>query len=102
MYNAMLLRNRHIAFCVYGLMFSLSKKLQGIDMSVVTKRSSMTLFSDPRDHYSHRVRLVLAEKGVTVDIIDVAAGKMNEDLAEINPYVFQLVHYVLFFDPCFK
>tara|TARA_X000000950_G_scaffold288174_2_gene403719 strand:+ start:7498 stop:8166 length:669 start_codon:yes stop_codon:yes gene_type:complete len=67
-------------------MFSLSKKLQGIDMSVVTKRSSMTLFSDPRDHYSHRVRLVLAEKGVTVDIIDVAAGKMNEDLAEINPY----------------
>jgi len=34
-------------------------------MSVVSKRTSMTLFSDPADHYSHRVRMVLAEKGVT-------------------------------------
>ena len=25
----------------------------------------MTLFSDARDHYSHRVRMVLSEKGVT-------------------------------------
>ena len=55
-------------------------------MSLVTKRSSMTLFSDARDHYSHRVRMVLAEKGVTVDIIDVDPGNKPEDLAEINPY----------------
>ena len=55
-------------------------------MSIVTKRSSMTLFSDPRDHYSHRLRMVLAEKGVTVEIIDVVSGKEPEDLAEINPY----------------
>jgi RNA polymerase-associated protein len=55
-------------------------------MSIVTKISSMTLFSDPRDHYSHRVRMVLAEKGVTVEIIDVVSGKEPEDLAEINPY----------------
>ena len=55
-------------------------------MSAVTKRSSMTLFSDARDHYSHRVRMVLAEKGVTVDIVDVDPGKKPEDLAEINPY----------------
>ena len=55
-------------------------------MSAVTKRSSMTLFSDPRDHYSHRVRMVLAEKGVTVDIVDVVGGKIPEDLAELNPY----------------
>jgi stringent starvation protein A len=54
-------------------------------MSVV-KRSSMTLFSDPRDHYSHRVRMVLAEKGVTVDIVDVDANNKPEDLAELNPY----------------
>ena len=40
-------------------------------MGVVTKRSSMTYFSDGRDHYCHRVRIVLAEKGVTVDLIDV-------------------------------
>jgi len=55
-------------------------------MSIVTKRSSMTLFSDARDHYSHRVRMVLAEKGVAVEIVDVDPGKKPEDLAEINPY----------------
>jgi stringent starvation protein A len=55
-------------------------------MSVVTRRSSMTFFSDPRDHYSHRVRMVLAEKGVTVDIVDVDPNNKPEDLAEINPY----------------
>ena len=38
-------------------------------MGVVTKRSSMTFFSSPEDHYSHRVRIVLAEKGVTVDTV---------------------------------
>jgi stringent starvation protein A len=54
-------------------------------MSVV-KRSSMILFSDPRDHYSHRVRMVLAEKGVTVDIVDVDPNNKPEDLAELNPY----------------
>ena len=42
-------------------------------MGVVAKRSSMTFFSDGSNHYSHRVRIVLAEKGVTVDIIDVDA-----------------------------
>ncbi len=46
----------------------------------------MTLFSDPRDHYCHRVRMVLAEKGVTVDIVDVDPSRKPEDLAEINPY----------------
>ena len=39
-------------------------------MSLVTKRSTTTFFSDPADHLSHRVRIVLAEKGVTVDIIE--------------------------------
>ena len=46
----------------------------------------MTFFSDPRDHYCHRVRMVLAEKGVTVDIVDVDPSRKPEDLAEINPY----------------
>jgi len=44
------------------------------------------LFSDPENHYSHRVRMVLREKGVTVDIIDVDASNKPEDLLEINPY----------------
>ena len=55
-------------------------------MSFATKRASMTLFSDPRDHYSHRVRMVLCEKGVTVDVVDVELSQKPEELSEINPY----------------
>lgn len=46
----------------------------------------MTLFSDPGSHYSHRVRIVLAEKGVTVDRIDVDPRDYPAELAELNPY----------------
>ncbi|MGY0217871.1 stringent starvation protein SspA [Endozoicomonadaceae bacterium StTr2] len=55
-------------------------------MGVVAKRSSMTFYSDPADHYSHRVRIVLAEKGVAVDIRDVDPENKPEELADINPY----------------
>ena len=55
-------------------------------MSLATKRSSMTLFSDPRDHYSHRVRMVLCEKGVSVDIVDVDPDDRPDELRQINPY----------------
>ncbi|MCH8499701.1 MAG: glutathione S-transferase N-terminal domain-containing protein [Marinobacter sp.] len=55
-------------------------------MGVVTKRSSMTFFSDPASHYSHRVRIVLAEKGVTVDVVDVDPDNPPEELADLNPY----------------
>ena len=55
-------------------------------MGVVAKRSSMTFFSDGESHYSHRVRIVLAEKGVTVDIIDVDADNKPTELTDMNPY----------------
>jgi len=55
-------------------------------MNVVAKRSSITLFSDAGDHYSHRVRMVLAEKGVSVDVVDVDPANKPEDLIELNPY----------------
>ncbi len=55
-------------------------------MGVLVKRSSMTFFSDGNDHYSHRVRIVLAEKGVTVDIIDVDSNERPDELADLNPY----------------
>jgi len=55
-------------------------------MGVVTKRSSMTYFSDGRDHYSHRVRIVLAEKGVSVDVVDVDPKNIPPELSELNPY----------------
>lgn len=50
------------------------------------KRSSMTFFSDGRSHYSHRVRIVLAEKGVSVDVIDVDVDDKPSELADLNPY----------------
>ena len=55
-------------------------------MGVVTKRSSMTYFSDGRDHYSHRVRIVLAEKGVSVDIVELKPDDIPPYIAEVNPY----------------
>ena len=55
-------------------------------MTVVTRRSSMTFYSDARDHYSHRVRMVLAEKSVTVDIVDIDPNRKPEELVEISPY----------------
>jgi len=55
-------------------------------MGVVAKRSSMTFYSDASDHYSHRVRIVLAEKGVAVEIHDVDPDNKPEDLASLNPY----------------
>ncbi len=55
-------------------------------MGVVAKRSSMTFFSDGIDHYCHRVRIVLAEKGVAVEINEIDPNNPPEDLASLNPY----------------
>jgi RNA polymerase-associated protein len=46
----------------------------------------MTFFSDAGDQYSHRVRIVLAEKGVAVDVIDCQEDELPEDVAALNPY----------------
>nr|WP_230210077.1 glutathione S-transferase N-terminal domain-containing protein [Solemya velum gill symbiont] len=46
----------------------------------------MTLFSDSADIYSHRVRVVLAEKNITVDILDSDPLHLPEDVVEVNPY----------------
>ena len=55
-------------------------------MGVVAKRSSMTFFSDNESHYSHRVRIVLAEKGVTVDVVEADGAHPPPELADLNPY----------------
>lgn len=55
-------------------------------MGVVSKRSSMTFYSDGNSQYSHRVRIVLAEKGVSVDTVNVDPDNTPEDLASLNPY----------------
>jgi RNA polymerase-associated protein len=50
------------------------------------KRSIMTLFSDTIDIYSHQARIVLAEKGVGVEISFIDPTELPEDLLELNPY----------------
>ncbi|MGP1954059.1 MAG: glutathione S-transferase N-terminal domain-containing protein, partial [Arsenophonus sp. NC-QC1-MAG3] len=50
------------------------------------KRSVMTLFSGQTDIFSHQVRIVLAEKDVNVDIENVEAGNLPQDLIDLNPY----------------
>jgi len=46
----------------------------------------MTLYSNPHSAYSHRVRLVLMEKNITVDIDDADPGTLPEDVIDLNPY----------------
>ena len=46
----------------------------------------MTLFSAPSDPWSHRTRIVLAEKSIGIDVVDVEPGKYPEDLLDLNPY----------------
>ena len=53
---------------------------------IANKRSVMILYSEPDDIYCHRVRMVLAEKGVNVEIVDVNMDDKPEDLAQLNPY----------------
>jgi len=57
-------------------------------MGVMNKRASvgMTLYSDANDHYSHRVRFVLAEKECAVEVVSINPHQKPEDLAHLNPY----------------
>jgi RNA polymerase-associated protein len=53
---------------------------------IANRRSVMTLFSDASCPQSHRVRMVLAEKGITVEIVNIDPENLPEDLIDLNPY----------------
>ena len=53
---------------------------------VANRRSVMTLFSKSVCIHSHRTRIVLAEKSISVDLIDVEGPELPEDLLDLNPY----------------
>jgi len=53
---------------------------------LASRRPVMTLFSNAACPQSHRVRLVLAEKGIAVDVVEVGNKDFTEDLVELNPY----------------
>ena len=55
-------------------------------MVSLSNRTSMALFSDPMDHYSHRVRIVMEEKGVTSEIIDSDTNDLSDEILEVSPY----------------
>ena len=46
----------------------------------------MTLYSGTTDPFSHRCRIVLFEKGMDFEVIDVDLYNKPEDVAVINPY----------------
>ena len=55
-------------------------------MAIITnKRSVMTLYSGA-SVICHRTRIVLAEKCVSYEVVDVEARGKPEDLLELNPY----------------
>ncbi|MEL6869332.1 MAG: glutathione S-transferase N-terminal domain-containing protein [Pseudomonadota bacterium] len=53
---------------------------------LANRRSIMSLFSRPTCIYSHRTRLVLAEKSINIDIVNVEGNDLPEDLLDLNPY----------------
>ena len=55
-------------------------------MISLSKRTSMALFSDPFDHYCHRVRIVLAEKGISSEMIESSKDNIDPEILEISPY----------------
>lgn len=56
-------------------------------MQISNRRSVMTLYSSPNDLSCHRVRMVLAEKGISYEIVTVEdIENPPEDLIEYNPY----------------
>ncbi|MGD8339180.1 MAG: glutathione S-transferase N-terminal domain-containing protein [Gammaproteobacteria bacterium] len=56
-------------------------------MAITSQHHSvMTLFSKANDPWSHRTRLVLCEKSISIDIVNVDEGDLPEDLLDLNPY----------------
>ena len=49
-------------------------------------RNALTLFSGRDDVLCHRVRLVLAAKGVSYELVPVDPSNPPEDLLDLNPY----------------
>ncbi|RZA05632.1 MAG: starvation protein A [Moraxellaceae bacterium] len=46
--------------------------------------NGIVLYSHPDDHYSHRIRLALAEKTVKYQLVLI--DEFSEDVADLNPY----------------
>lgn len=54
--------------------------------TLANRRSVMNLFTSPSCPLCHLARIVLAEKDITFEAIDVDVNAPPEDLSELNPY----------------
>ena len=55
-------------------------------MSVTNKKPVILLYSGSSDLYSHRTRIVLAEKAVPFNVIEVDLQDYCQEVADLNPY----------------
>ena len=46
----------------------------------------MILYSDRDDHFSHRVRIVLAEKDIACEIREFDTEEVPDDIISMSPY----------------
>ena len=53
--------------------------------SLLGKRSSMVLFHNEIGHQSHKVRIVLSEKGITADLEALDPENLPKEILEVNP-----------------
>lgn len=53
---------------------------------LANRRLAMTLFSGETCPYCHRVRIVLAEKGINYELQNVNVKDTPDDLKDLNPY----------------
>ncbi|MCX7122133.1 MAG: glutathione S-transferase N-terminal domain-containing protein [Gammaproteobacteria bacterium] len=51
-----------------------------------SRRSLMTLYTNKLCPSCHRVRVVLSEKGISADMVEIDPNHPQEDLYELNPY----------------
>lgn len=55
-------------------------------MSITNKKSVVLLYSGSNDLYSHRTRIVLAEKDITFNVVEVDLQEYSQEVADLNPY----------------
>ncbi len=55
-------------------------------VSLAARKHIMTLYSGTIDVYSHRTRIVLYEKDVECQVIEIDVRKKPPELADLNPY----------------
>jgi RNA polymerase-associated protein len=53
---------------------------------VAPRKHVMTLYSGTTDPWSHRTRIVLYEKDIECQVVEVDPGKKPRELADLNPY----------------